>query len=71
MDSSGNQDLMLMEEWQVKISLSHAQILSFHAGEWGGSELGTSCSKMFDRNLYDDYVTSQLPKVIKFINNKL
>ena len=71
MDSSGNQDLMLMEEWQVKISLSYAQILSFHAGEWGGSELGTSCSKMFDRNLYGDYVTSQLLKVIKFINNKL
>ena len=63
MDSSGNQDLMLMEEWQVKISLSYAQILSFHAGEWGGSELGTSCSKMFDRNLYDDYARHNFSKL--------
>ena len=55
----------------MKVSLSYAQILSFHASEWGGSELGTTCSKRFDRNLYDDYVTSQLLKVVKFINNKL
>ena len=55
----------------MKVSLSYAQNLSFHADEWGGHELGTSCSKMFGRNFYDDCVTSQLLKVVKFINNKL
>ena len=36
-----------------------------------GNELGTSWLKMFGLNLYDYYVTQQLLKVVKFIDNKL
>ena len=66
-DSSGNQDGEVVGE-SFSVVCSN---FSLHAGEWGRSELGTTCSKMFGRNLYDDYVTSQLLKLVKFINNKL
>ena len=47
MESRSYHDVILMKEWWMKVLLSNIQILSFHASEQGGSELGTSCSKIF------------------------
>ena len=66
MDSSSNHDLMLMKECYVKVSLSYAQILPFHAGELEGSELGTNYFKIFRCNLVwflRHVTTSQSPKI--------